>query len=106
MASVTAFSDTPNTRPAPAAAPPLPHDHRAIRTADKAPAAGREVAADRRVEPRNASAHARLNYDPEHAVVYVEILNPATGDVLRRFPSDESHKTPPPTSGGQIDRLA
>lgn len=106
MASVSAFSDTPNPRPGTAAAPPLPHDQRALPATREAPAAEREVAADRRVEPRSAAAHARLNYDPEHAAVYVEILNPATGDVLRRFPSDEARSAPQPAHGGQVDRLA
>lgn len=34
--------------------------------------------------------HARLSYDFEDADVYIEILNPRTGDVIRRLPPEDA----------------
>lgn len=42
-----------------------------------------------RVELPPRAAHARLNYDEESEEVFVEILDPQTGDVLQRFPAEE-----------------
>ncbi len=35
-------------------------------------------------------SHARLSYDVEDADVYIEILNPRTGDVIRRLPPEDA----------------
>lgn len=35
-------------------------------------------------------SHARLSYDFEDADVYIEILNPRTGDVIRRLPPEDA----------------
>jgi len=43
----------------------------------------------KRGELPTRSAHARLNYDEDKKEVFVEILDPQTGDVLQRFPAEE-----------------
>lgn len=42
-----------------------------------------------RAKPEPRGAHARLNYDQETKEVFVEILDPQTGEVLQRFPAEE-----------------
>ena len=50
---------------------------------DRAPPQTAEVAA-----PREPAISARVNYDYEDARIFIEILNPRTGDVIRRLPPD------------------
>ena len=38
--------------------------------------------------PREPAITARVNYDYEDARIFIEILNPRTGDVIRRLPPD------------------
>lgn len=66
-------SDEPSNRAVPEAAPGKP-----VSVSSKPPsfAAG--------------GAHARLTYDVEDADVYIEILNPRTGDVIRRLPPEDA----------------
>ena len=58
-------------------------------------------------EPIRRKFQARLNYDPLEADVFIEILDPATGDVLRRLPAEELDKDEALRAGGAIlNRLA
>jgi len=43
----------------------------------------------KRAELQSHNAHARLHYDEDKKEVFVEILDPQTGDVLQRFPAEE-----------------
>lgn len=47
----------------------------------------------RLVETEGRIFQARLSYDPENAEVFIEILDPTTGDVIRRFPAEEAAET-------------
>lgn len=42
------------------------------------------------VEPEGRIFQARLSYDPIEADVFVEILDPTTGDVVRRLPAEKA----------------
>lgn len=59
-------------------------------------------------EPPPASFKARLNYDRERAEVYVEILDPQTGDVIQTLPPDQAAEEYAPLreSGSLLDALA
>ena len=59
------------------------------------------------VETEGRIFQARLSYDPESAEVFVEILDPTTGDVIRRFPAEEAaEKQSAFRQGGQlVDQL-
>ena len=46
-------------------------------------------------EPIRRKFQARLNYDPIERDVFIEILDPETGEVLRRFPAEKARKTKP-----------
>lgn len=48
-----------------------------------------EKAQAKRAESKSHGAHARLSYDQDKKEVFVEILDPQTGDVLQRFPAEE-----------------
>lgn len=39
--------------------------------------------------PQNHSENYRLNFDPEKRQIYLELLNPVTGDVIQRVPRDD-----------------
>lgn len=39
--------------------------------------------------PQNDSENYRLNFDPEKRQIYLELLNPVTGDVIQRVPRDD-----------------
>jgi len=41
-------------------------------------------------EPAQIPPRARLNYDPLHSEIFIEILNPQTDDVIRRFPAERA----------------
>ena len=41
------------------------------------------------VELSTRAVHARLSYDQDSKEVIIEILDPQSGDVLRRFPAEE-----------------
>ena len=41
-----------------------------------------------RTETQASSFEARLNYDKDKALLFVEILDPATGDVVQRIPAE------------------
>ncbi len=43
----------------------------------------------KRAERQAKPAHARLQYDEETKEVFIEILDPQTGEVLQRFPAEE-----------------
>jgi hypothetical protein len=59
-----------------------------------------------RVEPVRRGFEARLNYDPFEADVFIEILDPQTGDVLRRFPAESADKDSLLRRGGSLrDKL-
>ena len=52
-----------------------------------------EKASSTKSTPQSFAAggtHARLTYDVEEADVYIEILNPRTGDVIRRLPPEDA----------------
>ncbi len=42
------------------------------------------------IEMESRIFQARLSYDPDEAEVFVEILDPITGDVIRRLPADKA----------------
>ncbi len=42
------------------------------------------------IETESRIFQARLSYDPVDADVFVEILDPVTGDVIRRLPADKA----------------
>lgn len=44
----------------------------------------------RPVEPIQRKFQARLNYDPLEAEVFLEIIDPETGEMLRRFPGEKA----------------
>ncbi|MGB0625415.1 MAG: hypothetical protein ACPGQ5_02465 [Alphaproteobacteria bacterium] len=50
---------------------------------------------------------ARLNYDPVEEDVFIEILDPKTGEVLRRLPAeDASEDETAGQTGALLDRVA
>lgn len=58
-------------------------------------------------EPIRRNFQARLNYDPFARDVFIEILDPETGDVLRRLPAEKAGEDETTTHGGAIlNRLA
>ena len=58
-------------------------------------------------EPIQRKFQARLNYDPIEAEVFLEILDPETGEVLRRFPAEKISENETTIHGGIIfNRLA
>lgn len=58
-------------------------------------------------EPIQRKFQARLNYDLLEAEVFLEILDPETGEVLRRFPAEEAAEDETTKHGGVIfNRLA
>ena len=62
----------------------------------------------RLVETEGRIFQARLSYDPENAEVFVEILDPTTGDVIRRLPAEKAaeEKSMFGFGGALIDRVA
>lgn len=50
----------------------------------------RRDASQRPSEPAQRPPRARLNYDPIQSEIFIEILNPQTGDVIRRFPAERA----------------
>ena len=60
------------------------------------------------VELEGRIFQARLSYDPEDAEVFIEILNPTTGDVIRRLPAEKAAEDRPVFGhgGALIDRVA
>jgi len=58
-------------------------------------------------EPIRRKFQARLNYDPFERDVIIEILDPETGDVLRRLPAEKAREDETANRGGAIlNRLA
>jgi len=58
-------------------------------------------------EPIQRNFQARLNYDPFERDVFLEILDPKTGEVLRRFPAEKAAEDEMTNRGGAIfNRLA
>ena len=58
-------------------------------------------------EPIRRKFQARLNYDPIERDVFIEILDPETGEVLRRFPAEKAAEDKTTSRGGAIiNRLA
>lgn len=58
-------------------------------------------------EPIRRKFQARLNYDPFERDVFIEILDPETGDVLRRLPAESATEDDLPHRGGAVlNRLA
>ncbi len=58
-------------------------------------------------EPIKRAFQARLNYDLLDAEVFLEILDPETGKVLRRFPAEKASEDEIASHGGTIlNRLA
>lgn len=49
-----------------------------------------DVSAVKLIETESRIFQARLSYDPEDAEVFVEILDPTTGDVIRRLPAEKA----------------
>lgn len=62
----------------------------------------------RGVETEGRIFQARLSYDPENAEVFIEILDPTTGDVIRRFPAEEAtdEQSAFPQGGALVDQVA
>ena len=60
------------------------------------------------VEPEARIFQARLSYDAEDAEVFIEILNPTTGDVIRRLPAEKAaeDRSVFGHGGALIDRVA
>jgi hypothetical protein len=70
-----------------------------------------EAKTETRVQLVEAEARifqARLSYDAEHAEVFIEILNPTTGDVIRRLPAEKAaeDRSVFGHGGALIDRVA
>jgi hypothetical protein len=59
-----------------------------------------------RFEPIRRNFQARLNYDPVEADVFIEILDPTTGDVIRRLPAESKSQSRIRELGTLIDRFA
>lgn len=58
-------------------------------------------------EPIQRKFQARLNYDPLESDVFLEILDPETGEVIRRFPAEKAADHEMVNHGGTIfNRLA
>lgn len=58
-------------------------------------------------EPIRRKFQARLNYDPSERDVYIEILDPQTGEVLRTLPAERAAEDETAKRGGTIlNRLA
>tara|TARA_R110002110_G_scaffold284986_1_gene499093 strand:- start:74619 stop:74957 length:339 start_codon:yes stop_codon:yes gene_type:complete len=58
-------------------------------------------------EPIRRKFQARLNYDPFERDVFIEILDPETGEVLRRLPAEKVGEDESAYRGGAIlNRLA
>ena len=53
-------------------------------------------------EPIQRKFQARLNYDPLERDVFLEILDPETGEVLRRFPAEKAAEDEIANHGGTI----
>jgi len=51
---------------------------------------GDDLRAVKLVETEGRIFQARLSYDPIEADVFVEILDPTTGDVVRRLPAEKA----------------
>lgn len=90
---------------------PSPEDAVAVVPVEKRDArnAANEPEAQPRIpEPPPSSFKARLNYDRERAEVYVEILDPQTGDVIQTLPPDQAAEEYAPLreSGSLLDALA
>ena len=66
------------------------------------------VRAVRGIEAEGRIFQARLSYDYDHEDVVVEILDPRTGDVVRRLPADRAAKENKGfrSSGAFLDRVA
>ncbi len=66
-----------------------------------------DVRAVRLVETEGNIFQARLSYDAFEADVFVEILDPTTGDVVRRLPAERVAEENTAFRGGTfLDRLA
>lgn len=58
-------------------------------------------------EPIRRNFQARLSYDPVEADVFIEILDPRTGDVIRRLPAESEDDDPSNRHlGTLVDRIA
>jgi hypothetical protein len=62
----------------------------------------------RAVEHESRIFQARMNYDHDSAKVYVEILDPVTGEVLRTLPADRAadEQSDLRQGGALLDQLA
>lgn len=63
-----------------------------------------------RIEAQESSFQARLNYDRDKATVFVEILDPTTGDVIQRIPAESAaeriHELTGGYGGSVVDKIA
>jgi hypothetical protein len=89
----------------------MPLDHRTSEAQETAPAGNADSDTDQRlriVETEGRIFQARLSYDPENAEVFVEILDPTTGDVIRRLPAEKAAEEESVFGygGALIDRVA
>lgn len=74
---------------------------------DETPAAPGIPMPFRAPEPIRPAFQARLNYDPLEADVFLEILDPETGEVIRRFPAEDAARDEVTGRGGAlIDHVA
>ena len=94
---------TPPSRPS--ATPPAGTNALADSAPEETP-----VAEPVRVEAPESSFQARLNYDEDKAELYVEILDPATGDVVQRIPAetaaDRIHELTGSYGGTVVNKIA
>jgi len=66
-----------------------------------------EIRAVQSIETEGNIFQARLSYDPFERDVFVEILDPTTGDVIRRLPAERAADEHRGLRGGAfLDRLA
>jgi hypothetical protein len=76
-------------------------------TSDEKPAS---AAAAPHVTQSQSSFQARLNYDRENATVFIEILDPTSGDALQRIPAesaaDRIHELTGGYGGSVLDKFA
>ena len=85
MTSLEAIGNSHQAVPLRGDAKPVAREPKAVQPVEK----GEKTAKPEKQPQPQRSAHARLNYDEETKEVFIEILDPQTGEVLQRFPAEE-----------------
>ena len=89
MSNLEAIGNSHQAVPLRGDAKPVVREPKAVQPVEKGEKTGLAEEKPQATRAESQGAHARLNYDEDTKEVFIEILDPQTGDVLQRFPAEE-----------------